>query len=74
MSTLSFIQNVGYNQDGSLSEMTFTYNAADSDGVVQLHSITVPFLTLIPIPFIRVRVSPVRPHPRGSTRPSPQSD
>lgn len=57
MTTIGYIQNVGFDENGSALMVAFTYNSVNKTGGTQRNTITVPLLTIIPIPFIRVRVS-----------------
>ncbi len=58
--TLSFIQNIGFNPDGSLINQIFSFNVTNTtSGLVEQNTISVPLLTIIPIPYIRVRAAAV---------------
>ncbi|WP_237058430.1 DUF2589 domain-containing protein [Microbulbifer sediminum] len=57
-STSDFIEAVGFDRkdDGSLSlrMVTFDMERRDSDGQVRTHSISIPALTLVPLPLLTV--------------------
>ena len=56
LTTINFIQAVGFDVNGSCIYSTFQYNVTNATtGAVQTNSISVPFLTIVPIPFLRVR-------------------
>ena len=60
--TADFIKEVGFTDSGdtnspdfgSVRNISFTYNRANPDGSTEEASITVPLLTIIPIPSLRV--------------------
>lgn len=60
--TADFIKEVGFSNSGdatssdygSVRNISFTYNRINPDGTSQVASITVPLLTIIPIPSLRV--------------------
>jgi hypothetical protein len=58
MTTVDFIKNVGFNKDGVANEVTFRYRrpgeGATGTGQEVEHTLTVPLLTIVPVPFIRV--------------------
>lgn len=49
MSSVNFIRQIGFNDDGSVQNVTFTAKKGDTES-----EITVPLLTIVPIPFIRI--------------------
>ena len=54
--TVDFIQKVGYNTDGTVKTVKFFYNMTNSSsGNRQEMALELPFLALVPIPFLRVR-------------------
>ena len=56
--TMDFIKHVGFDDDNQAINVTFSYDRVNStSGVVESRQITVPLLTIIPVPFIRVRRS-----------------
>ncbi|TDQ17515.1 uncharacterized protein DUF2589 [Algoriphagus boseongensis] len=60
--TADFIKEVGFTKEtdaadpdfGSIKNISFTYNRVNADGTSQMASITVPLLTIVPIPTLRV--------------------
>ena len=56
LTTIEFVKAVGFDSNGSAIYADFDYNVTNATtGVVQTNSISVPFLTIVPIPFLRVR-------------------
>ena len=49
LSSVNFIKAIGFNDDGSVQNVTFTAKKGDVES-----EITVPLLTIVPIPFIRI--------------------
>lgn len=49
VSSVKFIKAIGFNDDGSVQNVTFTAKKGDQET-----EITVPLLTIVPIPFIRI--------------------
>ena len=49
VSSVNFIRQIGFNEDGSVQNVTFTAKKGDVES-----EITVPLLTIVPIPFIRI--------------------
>lgn len=54
MTTVDFINSVGFDDDGNVREATFSYNKLNEDGTEKNVSLNVPYLTIVPIPFLRV--------------------
>ncbi len=55
LSTVAFINAVGFDENRKPINVAFSYNVTNiTTGQVYENSITVPFLTIVPIPFIRV--------------------
>jgi Protein of unknown function (DUF2589) len=56
MSSINFIQNVGFDANGDAIHVEFVYNRTNTTtGLVKETKMTVPLLTVVPIPFFRVR-------------------
>ena len=56
MSTIEFVNTVGFDDTGSAIMVDFSYDAINATtGETTETVITVPFLTIVPIPYIRVR-------------------
>lgn len=49
LSSVNFIRSIGFNEDNSVQNITFTAKKGDQET-----EITVPLLTIVPIPFIRI--------------------
>ena len=61
MSTVDFINKVGFDENGTAVTIAFTYNTTNSTtGLTQTNRIEVPFLTILPIPFLRVSRFPLQ--------------
>lgn len=54
LATVDFIKSVGFKEDGSVQDVTFGYVKTLPDGTTQASSLSVPLLTIVPIPFLRV--------------------
>ncbi|GAA4903566.1 DUF2589 domain-containing protein [Ferrimonas pelagia] len=54
ITTANFIKEVGFKEDGSIVNVDFSYNRRDEEGRDQQFTLTVPFLTMLPIPYITV--------------------
>ncbi len=55
ISTVEFINAVGFDEDRNAINVKFSYNVTNTTTGEQIeNTISVPFLTIIPIPFIRV--------------------
>lgn len=56
-STIQFIDQVGFDPDSTENELrnvTFSYEKDNGDEAPQTFSLTVPLLSIVPIPFIRI--------------------
>ncbi len=55
LSTINFIQSVGFNANKEAITVSYTYNTTNATtGLVQTNELTIPVLTIMPIPYIRV--------------------
>lgn len=54
ITTAEFVKAVGFNKDGSVVNTTFKYNRKNDNGSDQEFSLTVPFIMMLPIPYISV--------------------
>jgi hypothetical protein len=55
LTTMNFVQNIGFDPNGDVIHVDFVFNRTNaSTGEVQENSLSVPLLTLLPIPFLRV--------------------
>lgn len=56
LSTINFVESVGFDENGTCIYATFDYNVTNSTtGEINENTISVPFLTIVPIPFLRVQ-------------------
>ena len=56
MSTINFVNSVAFDSNKKAISVSFIYNSINStSGTVQTNNLTVPLLTMLPIPFIQVR-------------------
>jgi len=62
--TAEFIETVGFKKDptntdpdslGDLRMLTFQYSSPDTDGTTQLRTISVPLLSIVPIPTLEIQ-------------------
>ncbi|TFG46564.1 MAG: DUF2589 domain-containing protein [Candidatus Brocadiia bacterium] len=54
ISTVNFIKSVAFDKDGKVVTVDFKYNRKDDNGEEQEYTLTVPFLTMLPIPYITI--------------------
>lgn len=54
ITTVNFIREVAFDSDGKVIDINFTYNRKNDDGKDQQFTLTVPFLTMLPIPYITI--------------------
>ena len=54
ITTANFIREVGFDKDGKIINVDFSYNRKDDEGNDSNFTLTVPFLTMLPIPYITV--------------------
>ena len=54
ITTTNFIKEVGFDEDGKIINVDFTYDKTNENGRKQRFTLTVPFLTMLPIPYITV--------------------
>jgi hypothetical protein len=54
ITTADFIKSVGFKQDGSVVNTSFKYNRKNDNGSDQEFTLTVPFIMMLPIPYISV--------------------
>jgi Protein of unknown function (DUF2589) len=61
--TVDFMRKVGLTTDNKVINAQFYYNITNATtGERKLHKLSVPLLTIIPIPYVRVRARNVPPH------------
>jgi hypothetical protein len=54
ITTVNFIKEVAFNKDGQINNVEFKYNRKNDSGKDQMFSMTVPFLTMLPVPYITI--------------------
>lgn len=54
ISTVNFIKEAAFDKDGKVITVDFKYNRKDDKGEDQEYTLTIPFLTMLPIPYITV--------------------
>jgi hypothetical protein len=56
MSTINFVKSIGFDAEGKAIKMDFTFDAVNaSTGQRTERTLHVPILTMVPVPFLRVR-------------------
>ncbi len=55
ITTANFIKEVAFDKEGKVVNVDFKYSRKNDDGKDQEFTLTVPFLTMIPIPYISVK-------------------
>ncbi len=55
VASYSYVSKAGFAANGSANQVTFNYEAVNSTGNKESKTLTVPLLTLLPIPYIKVR-------------------
>ena len=55
LTTVNFIKEVAFDQEGKSRQVNFTYTRSDNDGKTREYNLSVPFLTMLPIPYIAVK-------------------
>ena len=54
ITTANFIKEVGFDKDGKVVNVDFTYNRKNDNGSDQEFTLTLPFITMLPIPYVSV--------------------
>lgn len=54
ITTANFIKEVGFDKDGKLLTVDFKYNKKNDAGKDQEFTLTVPFITMLPVPYISI--------------------
>jgi len=54
ITTANFIKEVAFDKDGNVVNVDFTYNRKNEDGDDQEFKLKVPFLTMLPVPYITI--------------------
>ncbi len=55
LTTVNFIKEVAFDQEGKARQVNFSYTRSDTDGKTREYNLSVPFLTMLPIPYIAVK-------------------
>src|SRR5262245_51333864 len=59
ITTANFIKEVGFQKDGKVVNVDFTYNRKNDNGSDQEFTLTLPFITMLPIPYITINSAEV---------------
>jgi hypothetical protein len=59
ITTANFIKEVAFDKNGEIVNVNFKYNRKDNNGRDQDFTLTVPFLTMLPIPYITIETAEV---------------
>jgi hypothetical protein len=54
ITTANFIKEVGFDKDGKAVNVDFTYNRKNDNGSDQEFTLTMPFITMLPVPYITI--------------------
>jgi hypothetical protein len=54
ITTANFIKEVGFTKDGKIVNVDFTYNRKNENGSDQEFKLTMPFLCMLPVPYISI--------------------
>lgn len=54
ITTVNFIKEVAFDKNGNIVNVDFSYNRKNDNGNDQQFTLTVPFLTMLPVPYITV--------------------
>lgn len=54
IATAQFIQQVGFDKSGDVRNTTFRYSRANEDGKQEEFQLTVPFIAMLPIPYVQI--------------------
>ena len=54
ITTVNFIKEVAFDKDNNIRNVTFNYKRNNEEGVPEDFTLTVPFITMLPIPYITV--------------------
>jgi hypothetical protein len=55
ITTVNFIKEVAFDKEGQARQVSFTYTRSEADGTAREYKLSVPFLTMLPIPYIAVK-------------------
>lgn len=54
ITTANFIKEIGFDKDGKVVNVDFTYNRKNDNGSDQEFKLTMPFLCMLPVPYITI--------------------
>lgn len=54
IATANFVQQVGFDKNGEVRTSTFKYSKPNKDGAQEEFSLTVPFIMMLPVPFVKI--------------------
>lgn len=54
ITTANFIKEVGFDKEGKVVNVDFTYNRKNDNGSDQEFTLTMPFITMLPVPYITI--------------------
>ncbi len=54
IATANFVQEVGFDKDGQVKNSTFRYSKPNEDGEQEEFALTVPFIMMLPVPFVKI--------------------
>jgi hypothetical protein len=58
LTTLDFVQSVGFDENGDAISVEFVFNRTNgTTGIVEENIVSVPLLTIVPIPYLRVSLA-----------------
>lgn len=54
IATANFVQEVGFDKNGAVRNSTFRYSKPNQDGDQEEFSLTIPFIMMLPVPFVAI--------------------
>jgi hypothetical protein len=54
IATANFVQEVGFDKRGQVRNSTFRYSKPNEDGEQEEFALTVPFIMMLPVPFVKI--------------------
>lgn len=74
IATANFIKDVGFDKDGKVINMDFNYTKANADGRQQGFKLSVPLITMLPIPYLKIDEATVEFNAKLTSQTSETSD
>ena len=75
IATANFVKQVGFDKDGNVINATFKYSRPNNDGENEEFALTVPFIAMLPIPYVQIETGEVEFNAKiTSTQETSQSD